>query len=163
MGYQEMLKQENEVVMERNALVVGRIKEIIVTSTGEKVPPADLESAIETDPLFSQCYVIGENRPYLSLIAVVNPDEWKRLAESCGASADDPASLSLPAVKAAALKRAKLAAADFPHYALPRAVVLTDEPWTIENGLLTPTLKLKRGPLSKKFEDTIAKLYATHG
>ena len=94
---------------------------------------------------------------------MVNPDEWKRLAESCGASADDPASLSLPAVKAAALKRAKLAAADFPHYALPRAVVLTDEPWTIENGLLTPTLKLKRGPLSKKFEDTIAKLYATHG
>ena len=143
--------------------IKGRIKEIIVTSTGEKVPPADLESAIETDPLFSQCYVIGENRPYLSLIAVVNPDEWKRLAESCGASADDPASLSLPAVKAAALKRAKLAAADFPHYALPRAVVLTDEPWTIENGLLTPTLKLKRGPLSKKFEDTIAKLYATHG
>ena len=143
--------------------IKGRIKEIIVTSTGEKVPPADLEGAIETDPLFSQCYVIGENRPYLSLIAVVNPDEWKRLAESCGADASDPASLALPGVKAAALKRAKAAAADFPHYALPRAVVLTDEPWTIENGLLTPTLKLKRGPLSKKFSDIISKLYATHG
>ena len=141
----------------------GRIKEIIVTSTGEKVPPADLEAAIETDPLFSQCYVIGENRPYLSLITVVNPDEWASFAKSCGVDPADPASLDNPSVKTAALKRAKTAAGEFPHYALPRAVVLTQEPWTIENGLITPTLKLKRGPLSKKFANVIAQLYATHG
>ena len=140
-----------------------RIKEIIVTSTGEKVPPADLEAAIETDPLFSQCYVIGENRPYLSLITVVNPDEWASFAKSCGVDPADPASLDNPSVKTAALKRAKTAAGEFPHYALPRAVVLTQEPWTIENGLITPTLKLKRGPLSKKFANVIAQLYATHG
>ena len=143
--------------------IKGRIKEIIVTSTGEKVPPADLEAAIETDPLFSQCYVIGENRPYLSLITVVNPDEWATFAKSCGVDPADPASLDNPSVKTAALKRAKTAAGEFPHYALPRAVVLTQEPWTIENGLITPTLKLKRGPLSKKFANVIAQLYATHG
>lgn len=143
--------------------IKGRIKEIIVTSTGEKVPPADLEAAIETDPLFSQCYVIGENRPYLSLITVVNPDEWASFAKSCGVDPADPASLDNPSVKTSALKRAKTAAGEFPHYALPRAVVLTQEPWTIENGLITPTLKLKRGPLSKKFANVIAQLYATHG
>ncbi|MBS6616263.1 MAG: long-chain fatty acid--CoA ligase [Sutterella wadsworthensis] len=143
--------------------IKGRIKEIIVTSTGEKVPPADLEAAIETDPLFSQCYVIGENRPYLSLITVVNPDEWASFAKSCGVDPADPASLDNPSVKTSALKRAKTAAGEFPHYALPRAVVLTQEPWTIENGLITPTLKLKRGPLSKKFVNVIAQLYATHG
>lgn len=143
--------------------IKGRIKEIIVTSTGEKVPPADLEAAIETDPLFSQCYVIGENRPYLSLITVVNPDEWASFAKSCVVDPADPASLDNPSVKTAALKRAKTAAGEFPHYALPRAVVLTQEPWTIENGLITPTLKLKRGPLSKKFANVIAQLYATHG
>lgn len=142
--------------------IKGRIKEIIVTSTGEKVPPADLEAAIETDPLFSQCYVIGENRPYLSLITVVNPDEWASFAKSCGVDPADPASLDNPSVKTSALKRAKTAAGEFPHYALPRAVVLTQEPWTIENGLITPTLKLKRGPLSKKFANVIAQLYATH-
>ena len=146
-----------------NIRITGRIKEIIVTSTGEKVPPADLEAAIETDPLFSQCYVIGENRPYLSLITVVNPDEWASFAKSCGVDPADPASLDNPSVKTAALKRAKTAAGEFPHYALPRAVVLTQEPWTIENGLITPTLKLKRGPLSKKFANVIAQLYATHG
>ena len=143
--------------------IKGRIKEIIVTSTGEKVPPADLEAAIETDPLFSQCYVIGENRPYLSLITVVNPDEWASFAKSCGVDPADPASLDNPSVKTAALKRAKTAAGEFPHYALPRAGVLTQESWTIENGLITPTLKLKRGPLSKKFANVIAQLYATHG
>lgn len=143
--------------------IKGRIKEIIVTSTGEKVPPADLEAAIETDPLFSQCYVIGENRPYLSLITVVNPDEWASFAKSCGVDPADPASLDNPSVKTSALKRAKTAAGEFPHYALPRAVVLTQEPWTIENGLITPTLKLKRGPLSKKFANVIAQFYATHG
>lgn len=143
--------------------IKGRIKEIIVTSTGEKVPPADLEAAIETDPLFSQCYVIGENRPYLSLITVVNPDEWASFAKSCDVDPADPASLDNPSVKTAALKRAKTAAGEFSHYALPRAVVLTQEPWTIENGLITPTLKLKRGPLSKKFANVIAQLYATHG
>lgn len=125
--------------------IKGRIKEIIVTSTGEKVPPADLESAIETDQLFAQAYIIGENRPYLSLIAVVDEEEWKSLAKEHGVDPDDDASLSVPAVRSTALKRAKVAAKDFPHYALPRAVVLTREPWTIENGLLTPTLKLKRG------------------
>lgn len=91
-----------------------------MTSTGEKVPPADLEAAIETDPLFSQCYVIGENRPYLSLITVVNPDEWASFAKSCGVDPADPASLDNPSVKTAALKRAKTAAGEFPHYALPR-------------------------------------------
>ena len=143
--------------------IKGRLKEIIVTSTGEKVPPADLEAAIETDPLFQQCYVIGENRPYLSLIAVVDPKEWATFAQACNVDPDDVASLDAPSVKTAALKRAKTAAKDFPNYALPRAIVLTNEVWTIDNGLLTPTLKLKRKPLSQKFQPQIQRLYATHG
>ena len=141
----------------------GRIKEIIVTSTGEKIPPADLESAIETDPLFDQCWIVGENRPYLTLIAVVNPNEWTAFAASLKLDPKDPASLSAAAARTAALRRAKTAAADFPNYALPRAAILTTEVWTIENGLITPTLKLKRGPLGKKFAEDIARVYATHG
>ena len=141
----------------------GRIKEIIVTSTGEKIPPADLESAIETDPLFDQCWIVGENRPYLTLIAVVNPNEWTAFAESLKLDPKDPASRAAAAARTAALRRAKTAAADFPNDALPRAAILTTEVWTIENGLITPTLKLKRGPLGKKFAEDIARVYATHG
>ena len=143
--------------------IKGRIKEIIVTSTGEKVPPADLESAIETDPLFAQTFIVGENKPFLSLIAVVDATHWQRLAESLGLDPADAKNLNAPAVKTAALKRAKAAASNFPNYALPRAVALVKEPWTIEDGLITPTLKLKRGPLMQKFRAVIDKLYATHG
>ncbi len=143
--------------------IKGRIKEIIVTSTGEKIPPADLESAIETNDLFSQCYIVGENRPYLGLITVLSPTGWEALAHECHVDPTDLTNLNIPAVKSLALKRAKEAAKDFPNYALPRAIVLTTTPWTIENGLITPTLKLKRIPLSQKFEKEIAQLYATHG
>ena len=121
--------------------IVGRIKEIIVTSTGEKVPPADLELAIEIDPLFEQAYVIGENRPFISTIVVLNKEEWRKLAETLDLDPNDPESLMATVTRNAILKRIKSAVKDFPQYALPRNVHMTLEPWTIENGLLTPTLK----------------------
>ena len=67
-----------------------------------------------------------------------------------------------PVVRAAIMRRAKVAAAGFPHYALPRNVVISTEPWSVENGLLTPTLKIKRGPLCKKFSQEIEAMYAIH-
>lgn len=143
--------------------IKGRIKEIIVTSTGEKIPPADLESAIETDPLFAQTWVVGENRPYLGLVCVLEKNEWAALCAEEGLDPEDPASLSAARAKSSVLKRAKTAAGDFPHYALPRAVVLTQEPWTIESGLITPTLKLKRRKLAERFAEDVARIYATHG
>lgn len=141
--------------------IKGRIKEIIVTSTGEKVPPVDLELALETDPLFSQAYVVGENKPFISAVTVLNPEEWKKLAAELKVSASE-ASLKLTSVRTVILKRVKAAAADFPHYALPRKVLLTLKPWTIENGLLTPTLKLKRTPLAKFFKKEIDEIYEKH-
>ena len=142
--------------------IVGRIKEIIVTSTGEKVPPADLELAIEIDPLFEQAYVIGENRPFISTIVVLNKEEWRKLAETLDLDPNDPESLMATVTRNAILKRIKSAVKDFPQYALPRNVHMTLEPWTIENGLLTPTLKLKRKVLAEKFAPQIQALYAGH-
>lgn len=142
--------------------IVGRIKEIIVTSTGEKVPPADLEQAIEIDPLFEQSYVIGENRPFISTIIVLNKEEWKKLATTLNLDPLDPESLHATITRNAVLKRIKAAAKDFPQYALPRNVWLTLEPWTIDNELLTPTLKLKRKALAQKFAPQIQTLYAGH-
>ena len=140
----------------------GRIKEIIVTSTGEKVPPVDLELALETDPLFAQTYVVGDDQPFISFITVLDATEWKKLADSLKLDPENPESLKSNAVKAALLKRAKAAASDFPHYALPRNVTAVLEPWTIDNGYLTPTLKLKRGPLKAHFAAEIDAMYAGH-
>lgn len=140
--------------------IKGRIKEIIVTSTGEKVPPADLEQALESDHLVSQAMVVGENRPYIAALVVLNAQEWKKLAAELKLDADDPLSLDTRAARQSVLRRVKAAAAGFPNYAVPRQVRLFLEPWSIENGLMTPTLKLKRGPMRIRFADAIESLYA---
>ena len=142
--------------------IVGRIKEIIVTSTGEKVPPSDLEQAIELDELFDQALVIGENRPCISTIVVLNPKVWNAFAKTLGVDPQDPESLHVGAVQSAVLKRIKMAVQNFPKYAQPRNVLLTLEPWTIENELITPTLKLKRKNLHNKFAAQIQAMYAGH-
>ncbi|MDB5938257.1 MAG: AMP-dependent synthetase and ligase, partial [Polaromonas sp.] len=139
--------------------IMGRIKEIIVTSTGEKVPPGDLELAMAVDALFAQVLVVGENRPFIACVSVVHPAEWQRLAASLGLDGDDDASLNLPAVHRAALARVAAQTRDFARYAMPRAIFLTREPWTVENTLMTPTLKLKRNNLTARYAREIEAMY----
>jgi long-chain acyl-CoA synthetase len=139
--------------------IMGRLKEIIVTSTGEKVPPGDLEVAIGADPLFDQVLVVGENRPFIACVAVVNAAEWQRVAQSLGLNPGDPASLQQPAAHKLALERIAAQTKDFARYAMPRAIYLTREAWTIENALMTPTLKLKRNNLMARYAGEIENLY----
>jgi len=143
--------------------IKGRIKEIIVTSTGEKVPPGDLELALLADPLLEQAFVVGENRPFIACVAVLQREEWQRLAADLGLSAQDPASLNHPSVHRAVLARIEKNTASFARYAVPRAVHLTLEPWTIENTFMTPTLKLKRNNLMAYYAEAIEGMYQRPG
>lgn len=137
--------------------ITGRIKDIIVTSTGEKIAPADLETAIISDPLFEQAMVIGEQRPYLAVLLVLNAAEWqpeKARLES------ETAETSLKQRKSDFIRRrVAKAVKDFPAYATPRAVWWTIEPWTVADGLLTPTLKIKRAALEHRLAPQIEGLY----
>ncbi len=139
--------------------IKGRIKEIIVTSTGEKIPPGDLELALLADPLLEQAFVVGENRPFIACVAVLKQSEWQRLAADLGLSAQDPASLNHSSVHRAVLARIEKNTGSFPRYAVPRAVHLTLAPWTIENTFMTPTLKLKRNNLTGHFAQAIEGMY----
>jgi long-chain acyl-CoA synthetase len=142
--------------------ITGRIKDIIVTSTGEKVAPVDLETAIMADPLFEQVMVIGEQRQYLAVLAVLNQEEWRRALGPSQAGAGADATTAEEAQRALLLQRIATAVRAFPAYATPRAVWWTAEPWTIDAGLLTPTLKLKRPAMEQRFAREIAALYAGH-
>jgi long-chain acyl-CoA synthetase len=139
--------------------IVGRLKEIIVLSSAEKVAPADLELAITGDPHFEQAMVIGEGRAHLVALAVLSAESWPGFARAAGLEPGDPNALAAPAVVNAALARIERQLARFPSYARIRRVWLTLEPWTIENGLITPTLKLKRAELERRFATEIARLY----
>ena len=150
-------------IVDGRIYIRGRIKEIIVTSTGEKVPPGDLELALLADPLLEQAFVVGENRPFIACVAVLQREEWQRLAADLGLSAQDPASLNHPSVHRAVLARIEKNTASFARYAVPRAVHLTLEPWTIENTFMTPTLKLKRNNLMAYYAEAIEGMYQRPG
>lgn len=139
--------------------ITGRLKEIIVMSTGEKIPPADMEAAIMRDPLFDQVMLLGEGKPYLSVMAVLNPDRWNKLASEHGFDAGAVTSKQAEELTVARIT-AQLKA--FPGYAQVRRATLTLEPWTVENGLLTPTMKLKRAKVLEKFNAEIDRMYAGH-
>jgi long-chain acyl-CoA synthetase len=142
--------------------IQGRLKDIIVTSTGEKIAPGDLEAAIGTDPLFEQVMVVGEQRPYLAALLVLNAPQWANEARILGVAADSQASLRSPVVIESLLARVKHLVREFPSYATPRAVFLTTQPWTIGAGLITPTLKPKRAAIESRFAAQIADLYRGH-
>ena len=142
--------------------ITGRLKEIIVLSNGEKVPPADMEAAIMRDPLFDQIMVHGEGHPYLVAVAVVNPEGWKKLAGQMGLDADKAESLRDARLEEQIIQRITAQMNEFPGYAQIRRALLLSEPWSIENGLLTPTLKVKRAKVVEQFFAEIKDLYEGH-
>jgi long-chain acyl-CoA synthetase len=139
--------------------ITGRLKEIIVMSNGEKVPPADMEEAILRDRLFDQVMVHGEGHPALVVLAVVNTDKWKELAQQVGVRPDMPESLHDSRVEHEVLERIAEQLKEFPGYAKARRALLLTEPWSIENGMLTPTLKLKRPQVAVRYAKEIEQLY----
>ena len=140
--------------------IIGRIKEIIVLANGEKVPPSDMEMAIATDPLFDHVVVIGEGCPYLSALLVLNPERWKNLAAELALDHDSAAALNDSTLHEVILERIGKQLRSFPGYAQIRRVALTRKPWTVDNGLITPTMKLRRGQILQYYGDAIAALYA---
>src|SRR5713101_7325712 len=124
-------------ITDRRIYIRGRLKDVLVLSNGEKLPPQDVELAILGDGVFEQGILIGEGRPFLTLVAVTRESDEKTL-----------------------IQRANDRLKAFPRYIRVRRVVATREPWTVENGLLTPTLKVKRDRVQKKFGAEIERAYA---
>jgi long-chain acyl-CoA synthetase len=134
----------------------GRLREMIVLSIGEKLNPNVVESALARDPLFEQAMVVGDRRPFLVAIIVLNADAWKRFAADRGIDPEQP---NRADSKIEVLARTKPSLAALPRFTEIRAVHLTVKPWTIEAGLLTSTLKIKRDVILKLFAKEIQALY----
>jgi long-chain acyl-CoA synthetase len=141
----------------------GRIKDIIVTSTGEKIAPVDVESAILDDAMFEQALVVGDGRPFIAALGVLDREKWTQQAVELGLAPSDPAALKSEAAQRWALARIAAAVKALPAYARPRAVALSLQPWTVAEGLITPTLKPKRPAIEQRFAAEIAELYRGHG
>ncbi len=145
-------------IREGQLYIRGRLKEILVLSSGEKLSPTDLEAAITRDPLFAQAMILGDNRPRPMALLVLDEAAWRSLASKLDLDPSDPQGLTAAQVHRAVRERLDERLRGFPRYAQIHAFHLTLELWTIAQGLLTPTLKLKRDPLKRRFAEEIEAL-----
>ncbi len=140
--------------------IIGRIKDIIVLSNGEKVSPADMESAILLDPLFEQVMIVGEGRPYLAALVVLNEEHWRAFAAGLHVDPLNSAALRDPKVVKALAKHVAHQLKHFPGYAQIRRLHPELKPWTVEEGLLTPTLKVKRNQVLDRYRAVVEAMYS---
>jgi len=147
-------------IINEHIYITGRIKDILVLSTGEKVPPNDIELAITNDPLFEQAIVYGEGKPFLTAITALNPIEWGKLKDKLTVNKD--IDIKSKEVDEYILARLKKCLNDFPGYARIYKIHNTLDSWTVDNGLATPTLKLKRKYIFEKYNQQIEDMYKGH-
>jgi len=139
--------------------IIGRLTEILVLATGEKVNASLIEAQIRRDDLVDQALIVGEGKPFLIAVCALNVKEWRKLAQEIGV---DPNTPNSPAAVGAILTRIACRLKDFPKQGQVRAVYLAHQPWNVESGLMTPTLKVKRDEAEKIFHGEIMELYSGH-
>jgi long-chain acyl-CoA synthetase len=140
--------------------IVDRKKELIITAGGKNISPANLENALKSFPLIGQAAVIGDRRPYISALIVLDPEVAPAWAKSKGLSASTVADLAKdPEVLAEIETNVAEANKRFSQVEqIKRWTLLADE-WQPDSEELTPTMKLKRRGVNARYADEIEALY----
>jgi long-chain acyl-CoA synthetase len=141
--------------------IVDRKKELIITAGGKNISPANLEALLKQHPLVGQACVIGDRRPYMSALIVLDPEVAPIWAKKAGLELTPTTDLAHhPAVEAEIQKAVDECNRHVSNVeAIKRFTILPGE-WTAESEELTPTLKLKRRVILQKYTDDIDEMYA---
>jgi long-chain acyl-CoA synthetase len=142
--------------------IVDRRKELIITAGGKNISPANLEAAVKSHPLIGQACVVGDRRPFLVALLVLDAEMAARWAAERG----------LEPMTAAALAAHPLVLAEIETYVetVNRRVsrteqikrfALLDEEWPVDSDLLTPTMKLKRRGVLARYAGELDAMYAS--
>lgn len=141
--------------------IVDRKKELIITAGGKNLSPANLEAALKMIPLVGQACAIGDQRPFVSALVVLDPDvapSWAASQEIAYSSMADLASNPLVVAEIEAGLRGAMT--NFNHAeSVKRLTILGDE-WMPDTELLTPTSKLKRRGIHAHFATEIESMYS---
>lgn len=141
--------------------MVGRKKEIIITSGGKNVAPEVLEDRLRSHPLVSQCMVVGDNKPFIAALITLDPDAAKNWAS---ANMKDGASIA-DLARDSALQDVIQGAVDYANKAVSRAESIRKfhilpEDFSIAGGQLTAKLSVKRHIVNQQYAAEIAALFA---
>jgi long-chain acyl-CoA synthetase len=137
--------------------ITGRVKELYKLANGKYVAPAMLEEQLQLSPLIAQCVVYGEDQTYNVALVVPDVDSLKDWASENGVTGDPLAHGKTKALYAAEIEKY---AKEFKGYERVRDFFFVAEPLTTDNGLLTPTLKLKRRNVVARYESDFKRLYS---
>ncbi|SCK44305.1 long-chain fatty acid--CoA ligase [Streptomyces sp. WMMB 322] len=144
-------------------VITGRKKDVIITSSGRSVSPMMLETRLRAHPLISQAFVVGDDRPYIAALVTLDPEvveQWRRGREQWGPSG--PGYGSTPSEELEReVGRAMVAA----NSALSRAESIRSfrilpEEFSMADGLVTPSLKLRRSEITRMYAEEIEELYS---
>jgi long-chain acyl-CoA synthetase len=141
--------------------ITGRKKEIIVTAGGKNVAPAVLEDQIRAYPLVSQCVVVGDGKPFIGALVTLDEDALPAWLKGKGM---DPMTVAQaahdPRVIARVDKAVQRANTAVSRAESIRKFEILESDFSIENGQVTPSLKVKRNRVLADYHDTIERLYS---
>jgi long-chain acyl-CoA synthetase len=139
--------------------ITGRKKDIIITAGGKNITPANLEGEIKQCQWVSQCVVIGDRRPYLVALVTLDAEEVQKLAADDGVPSD-PASWSQnDRIRKLISDHIDKVNQKFARVEQVKKFEILPHDFAQETGELTPTLKVKRAVVAKKYEPQIEGLY----
>lgn len=144
--------------------ITGRKKDLIITAGGKNVQPAELEDAVQSNPLVSQCVVVGDARPFIAALVTLDPDELPGWAGRQGKPVLPADELMAALAEDPDLRAAIQPSIDEANQHVSRAESIREfrvlpRELTIEGGELTPTLKVKRNVVLKEFAGVIDGIY----
>ncbi|MFC8448004.1 AMP-dependent synthetase/ligase [Kitasatospora sp. NPDC057223] len=141
--------------------IVGRKKDLIVTSSGKNLAPAALEERVQAHPLVSQCLVVGDDRPYVAALVTLDGPALAHWLKTHGREQLDAWAVLADEDLHAEIQRAVAAANTAVSRAESiRAFRLLPEEFTLEQGLMTPSLKLRRAAITERYAEDIEELYS---
>ncbi|HZQ79263.1 MAG TPA: AMP-dependent synthetase/ligase [Acidimicrobiia bacterium] len=141
--------------------IVDRKKELIITAGGKNISPANLEAAIKSYPLIGQACAVGDARPYMTALIVLDPDVAPAWARSQGIEFASPGDLAVhPDIRAEVERCVAEANGRFSQVEQIKKIAILPTEWPPDSDELTPTMKLKRRGVLAKYADQIEALYA---
>jgi long-chain acyl-CoA synthetase len=140
-------------------VITDRKKDIIVNDKGDNIAPQKLEGMLTLQPEIAQAMVSGDKRPYV--VALIVPDaDWAFEWAKANIEPFDMAELQqLPAFRSAIRAAIDRVNEDLSVTEKVRQFAFADEPFSVGNGMMTPSMKIRRGPIRERYGDRLAALY----
>jgi long-chain acyl-CoA synthetase len=141
--------------------ISGRKKELIILASGKKIVPDPIEALLKSIPVVSHAMVYGDRKPYMVALLTLDPDAVTSWARRQGLETPDAATIATtPRFTQYLADEVARVNEHLARYETVKRFAIAPEDFTIENKLLTPTLKVKRGPAYLRYHDLIEGLYA---